>query len=60
MPQDKESCSRSVAATTSGTRGASGFQIFTSGYHEAEVLAKVMFAMSKNDPALRVMKAVAG
>jgi Integrase core domain/RNase H-like domain found in reverse transcriptase/Integrase zinc binding domain len=31
--QDKESCSRSVAATTLGTRGASGFQRFTSNYH---------------------------
>jgi Reverse transcriptase (RNA-dependent DNA polymerase) len=32
-PQDKESCSRSVAATPFETRGASGFQIFISSYH---------------------------
>jgi hypothetical protein len=32
-PQDKESCSRSVAATHLGTRKASGFQRFTSSYH---------------------------
>jgi RNase H-like domain found in reverse transcriptase len=31
--QDKENCSRSVAATLLGTRGASGFQRFTSSYH---------------------------
>jgi hypothetical protein len=29
----KKSCSRSVAATPLGTRGASGFQRFTSSYH---------------------------
>jgi hypothetical protein len=32
----------------------------TAEFVKAEVLAKVTFAMSKNDPALRVMKAVAG
>jgi hypothetical protein len=32
-PQDKESYSRSVAATPLGIRGASGFQIFTKSYH---------------------------
>jgi hypothetical protein len=32
---------------------------FTAEFVKAEVLAKVTFAMSEKDPALRVMKAVA-
>jgi hypothetical protein len=45
-PQDEKSCSRSVAATPLETRGASGFEIFTSCHH---VVNDVGFSRPKKE-----------